>query len=60
MLRWLRRWRERDDEHLIRLTSYAESSMKLKIATPKTNAGYIVQRSAIVTRPFDGGGPIAG
>jgi hypothetical protein len=39
----------------IRSTSYAESSMKLKSATPKTNAGYI-QGVAIGPRFFSGGG----
>lgn len=57
MLLWLRRWRERDDQHLVKraaplradpITSYAKSSMKLKSATPKTNAGYIVQCRVIV------------
>ena len=44
----------------IRLTSYAESLMKPKSATPKTNAGYIVQCGVSVLCLFNDGGPIAG
>jgi hypothetical protein len=34
--------------------------MKHKSATPKTNAGYIIQCAAITPRFFNGGGPITG
>ena len=69
MLRWLCRWRERDDQHLVKraaplpadpIDELCRIINEAQERDAETNAGYIVQCGVSVLCLFNDGGPIAG
>jgi hypothetical protein len=60
---WLRRWRQRDDQHLVKPAetqsrNCAKWLVRLKSATPVTNIGYIPRFPRHIHGSGPGGGEV--